>query len=46
MDTCRWRGIWRNLLKNLTEFNARDRFVIIVYHKDLPVIFSTTGSKK
>jgi hypothetical protein len=39
MDMCRWRGIWRNLLKNLTEFDARDRFVIIAYHEDLPWIF-------
>jgi hypothetical protein len=33
------RGIWQNLLKNLTEFDANDRFVIIAYHKDLPCTF-------
>jgi hypothetical protein len=33
------RGIWRNVLKILTEFDASDRFVIITYHKDLPYTF-------
>jgi len=33
-DTWRWRDIWRNLLTNLTEFDARDRFVIIAYRMD------------
>jgi hypothetical protein len=34
-DTWHWRGIWRNLLKFLTEFDCRDRFVIIGNHKKL-----------
>jgi hypothetical protein len=33
------RGIWWNLLKFLTEFDCRDRFVIITNHKDLPWTF-------
>jgi hypothetical protein len=35
MDTWRWHGIWRNLLKFLTEFDCRDQFIIIANHKDL-----------
>jgi hypothetical protein len=38
-DTWRWRDIWRNLLKILTEFDASDRFVIIANHKDLSWTF-------
>jgi hypothetical protein len=33
------RGIWRNLLKFLMEFDCRDRFVIIEYYRDLPCTF-------
>jgi hypothetical protein len=39
MNTWRWRGIWRNLLKILTEFDSSDRFVIIANHKDIPLTF-------
>jgi hypothetical protein len=51
MDTChhligntwRWHSIWQNLLKILTKFDAKDRFVIIAYHRDqrcnYPLIF-------
>lgn len=38
-DTWCWRGIWRNLLKILTEFDYNDRFVIIANQKDLPWTF-------
>jgi hypothetical protein len=47
MDMCchliglmwRWRDVQQNMSKNLTEFDSRDRFVIIIYLKNFSCTF-------